>query len=68
MNELRVVQKHKDNLIAELNSKLEESKVVVQSKDKIIKDGGKMRQDLEEKMKKAEVIAKELRNTVKFDA
>ncbi|PHT97083.1 hypothetical protein BC332_33990 [Capsicum chinense] len=45
MNELRVVEKHKDKLIAELNSKLEESKVVVQSKDnkgkcvKILKKG-----------------------------
>lgn len=68
MNELRVLEKHKDTLIAELNSKLEESKLVVQSKDKIIEDEGKTRHDLEEKLKKAEAIAEELRNTAKFDA
>lgn len=67
-NELRVLEKHKDTLIAELNSKLEESNVVVQSKDKIIEDEGKARHDLEEKLKKAEAIAEELRNTAKFDA
>ncbi|XP_015070665.1 myosin-14 [Solanum pennellii] len=68
MNELRVVEKHKDTLVAELDCKLEESKVVVQSKDKIIEDEGKARHDLEEKLKKAEAVAEELRNTAKFDA
>ncbi|CAN4085704.1 unnamed protein product [Withania somnifera] len=68
MNELRVVEKHKGTLIAELNNKLEENKVVVQSKDKIIEDQGKTRSELEEKLKKAEAIAEELRNTTKFDA
>lgn len=68
MNELRVVEKHKDTLIAELDSKLEESKVIVQSKDKIIEEEGKARHDLEEKLKKADAIAEELRNTAKFDA
>lgn len=68
MNELRVVEKQKHTLIAELNSKLEESEVVVQSKDKIIEDQGQTRHDLEEKLKKAEARAEELRNTAKFDA
>ncbi|TMW86687.1 hypothetical protein EJD97_020998 [Solanum chilense] len=68
MNELRVVEKHKDTLVAELDCKLEESKVVVQSKDKIIEDEGKARHDLEEKLKKAEAVAEELRNTAKYEA
>ncbi|KAJ8554287.1 hypothetical protein K7X08_024965 [Anisodus acutangulus] len=58
----------KDAIIADLNSKLEESKVMLESKDKIIEDEGQTRHDLEEKLKKAEALAEELRNNVKSDA
>ncbi|XP_059304579.1 uncharacterized protein LOC132056410 isoform X2 [Lycium ferocissimum] len=68
MNELRVLEKKKDTVIADLNSKLEESKVMLLSKDKIIEDEGQKRHDLEEKLKKAEAIAEELRNAAKFEA
>ncbi|KAK4350970.1 hypothetical protein RND71_030283 [Anisodus tanguticus] len=67
MNELRVLEKRKDTTIADLNSKLEESKVMLQSKDKIIEEGQTCH-DLEEKLKKTEAIAEELRNSAKFDA
>lgn len=68
MNELRVLEKHKDTTIADLNRKLEESKVMLQSKDKIIEEERQKHHDLEETLKKAEAIAEELRNTAKFDA
>ncbi|XP_009589274.1 uncharacterized protein LOC107793936 [Nicotiana tabacum] len=68
MNELRVLEKQKDTIIADLNNKLEESKVMLQSKDKIIEEEGKRHYDVEEKLKKAEALAEELRNNAKFDA
>ncbi|XP_009782623.1 uncharacterized protein [Nicotiana sylvestris] len=68
MNELRVLEKQKDIIIADLNNKLEESNVMLQSKDKIIEEEGKRNYDFEEKMKKAEALAEELRNNANFDA
>ncbi|KAK4362918.1 hypothetical protein RND71_018159 [Anisodus tanguticus] len=41
---------------------------MLESKDKIIEDEGQTRHDLEEKLKKAEALAEELRNNAKFDA
>ncbi|PIN27123.1 hypothetical protein CDL12_00122 [Handroanthus impetiginosus] len=68
MNELRVVEMNKEKTVCELNEKLKESEAVLESKDKTIKEGGEMRREIEERVKKAENLADELRESLKCEA
>ncbi|KAJ6410998.1 hypothetical protein OIU84_007700 [Salix udensis] len=64
-NELRVLEKKNEEAIYELNEKLKEMKLLVQSKDKAVEEEEHKRKELEEKLAKAEKIAEELRETAK---
>lgn len=68
INELRVVEKNKDQSILELNEKLKEMELLVQSKDRILEEHEQKRKELEEKLTNAENITGELRETAKEEA
>ncbi|XP_061348995.1 uncharacterized protein LOC133294358 [Gastrolobium bilobum] len=65
LNELRVFEKNKDTAIFELNQKLKEMEVLVESRDKEIEEKKK---ELEEKLTKAEKDAQELRESARIEA
>ncbi|KAF2311769.1 hypothetical protein GH714_026611 [Hevea brasiliensis] len=68
MNELRVLQKSKEEAISEINDKLKEMELLVQEKDKALEEKEHKRKELEEKFTKAENSAEELRETAKREA
>ncbi|GLU12033.1 hypothetical protein SLE2022_287420 [Rubroshorea leprosula] len=68
INELRVLEKNRDESIAELDKKFQEMELLVQSKDKVIEESEQKRKELEEKLMKYESAAEELRETVKREA
>jgi chromosome segregation ATPase len=68
MSELRVLEKKNEEAISELNEKLNEMKLLVQSKDKAVEEEEHKRKELEEKLAKTEKIAEELRETAKRKA
>uniref|UniRef100_A0A6P3ZI62 myosin heavy chain, clone 203 n=1 Tax=Ziziphus jujuba TaxID=326968 RepID=A0A6P3ZI62_ZIZJJ len=68
MNELRVVEKKKDEDISELNDKLKELELLVQSKDKALEEEEQKRKELEEKLIEAKGVAEELRETAKRES
>jgi len=65
---LRVLEKKNEEAISELNEKLNEMKLLVQSKDKAVEEEEHKRKELEEKLAKTEKIAEELRETAKRKA
>ncbi|XWS50341.1 hypothetical protein CRYUN_Cryun12cG0079800 [Craigia yunnanensis] len=68
INELRVLEKKKDEEIADLNIKLNEMELLVESKDKIIEEMEQKGKELEEKVMKFESVAEELRETARREA
>ncbi|XP_056159596.1 uncharacterized protein LOC115680703 [Syzygium oleosum] len=68
VNEVRVRGKRKDEEISGLNERLKEMELLVQSKDKELQEEGLKRKELEEKIKKAENTAEELRENAKREA
>ncbi|XVE64411.1 hypothetical protein DITRI_Ditri07aG0098700 [Diplodiscus trichospermus] len=68
INELRVLEKKKDEEIADLRKKLNEMELMVESKDRIIEEMEQKGKELEEKVMKFESVAKELRETAKREA
>ncbi|KAF2291901.1 hypothetical protein GH714_036061 [Hevea brasiliensis] len=68
MNELRVLQKRKEEAISEINDKLKEMELLVQAKDKALEEEEHKRKELEEKLTKAENVLEELRETAKREA
>ncbi|KAK8513207.1 hypothetical protein V6N13_032454 [Hibiscus sabdariffa] len=65
MNELRVLEKKKDEEIAGLNNKLNEMEISMESKDKMIEEMELKVKELEEKAIKFESAAQELRESSK---
>nr|GMC98599.1 nucleoprotein TPR [Ipomoea batatas] len=68
MHELRVLGVKKDKTVSELDDKLRENEVALQSKDKMIEEAGQKCKELEEELRKAENVAEELRNAAKVEA
>ncbi|XP_010048975.2 putative leucine-rich repeat-containing protein DDB_G0290503 [Eucalyptus grandis] len=68
VNGARVLGKKKDEEISGLNERLKEMELVVQSKDKELQEEGLKRKELEEKLKKTENTAEELRENAKREA
>lgn len=68
MNELRVVDKKKEEAISELNDKLKGMELLGQSKDKALEEEEQKRKELEEKLTEAKRIAEELRETAKRES
>lgn len=68
MNALKVHEKTNEEAISELNGKLKEMELLVQSKDMVLEEEEHKRKELEEKLAKAEKIADELRETTKREA
>ncbi|XLT09490.1 hypothetical protein HN51_055283 [Arachis hypogaea] len=67
MNELRVFEKKKDEVISEMSQKLKEIEDLLESRDKVIQEGEQKRKKLEENLAKAEREAEELRESVKLE-
>lgn len=65
VNQVRVLGKKKDEEISGMNERLKEMELLVLSKDKELQEEGLKRKELEEKLKKAENTAEELRETAK---
>ncbi|KAA8533591.1 hypothetical protein F0562_030975 [Nyssa sinensis] len=68
LNELRVLETKNDEAISELNEKLEQQELLLQSKDKVLEEEEQKRREMEEKLKKAETVAEELREAAKREA
>lgn len=65
LNELRVLEKNKDEVITELNEQLQEKELLLQSKEDSIKEQLQKNLDLERKLKEATSVAEELREAAK---
>ncbi|KAK6936676.1 hypothetical protein RJ641_033706 [Dillenia turbinata] len=68
MNELRVFEKKKQEEISELNAKLQDKELLIQSKVKLLEVGEEKRRELEKKIEEVERIAEDLRETAKREA
>ncbi|WRX18374.1 hypothetical protein QQP08_010861 [Theobroma cacao] len=68
INELRVLEKKKNEEIAGLSKKFNEMELLVESKDKVIEEMEQKGKELEEKVMKFESIAEELRETAQREA
>ncbi|XP_021279150.1 uncharacterized abhydrolase domain-containing protein DDB_G0269086 isoform X4 [Herrania umbratica] len=68
INELRVLEKKKNEEIADLSEKFNEMELLVESKDKVIEEMEQKGKELEEKVMKFESVAEELRETAKREA
>ncbi|KAL5567753.1 hypothetical protein UlMin_024328 [Ulmus minor] len=68
MNELRIMEKRNEEAISEMNDKLKEMEVLVQTKDHALEEEEVQRKELEEKLKEAERVAEELRENSKREA
>lgn len=67
-NEFRVLQTKKDGALSELNEKIKELELLIQSKDKVLEEEERKKKELEEQLKKAEDAAEELRVAAKHAA
>ncbi|XP_048127751.1 cingulin [Rhodamnia argentea] len=67
-NEVRVIRKKKDEEISGLNERLKEMELLVLSKDKELQEEGLKRKEVEERFKKAENSAEEMREKAKREA
>ncbi|XVF53383.1 hypothetical protein PTKIN_Ptkin05aG0095100 [Pterospermum kingtungense] len=68
INELRILEKKKDEAIADLNTKLNEMEQLVEFKDKMIEEMEHKGKELEGKVMKFECVAEELRETANQEA
>ncbi|CAK9318175.1 unnamed protein product [Citrullus colocynthis] len=67
MNDARLLEK-KEEVISELNEKLKEMEMTLESKGKSLEEEIKKGSDLEERLSKAENVVEELRETAKREA
>ncbi|KAL0548802.1 hypothetical protein IC582_013275 [Cucumis melo] len=67
MNDARLLEK-KEGVISELNEKLKEMEMTLESKEKQLEEEIKKGSDLEERLSKAENVVEELRETAKREA
>lgn len=67
MNDARLLEK-KEEVISELNEKLKEMEMTLESKEKSLEEEIKKGSDLEERLSKAENVVEELRETAKREA
>ncbi|KAF7830726.1 unconventional myosin-XVIIIa [Senna tora] len=65
MNELRVFEKKREEVVSELNHKLTEMEGLVESRDKVLREEEQKRKEIEEKLAKAERDKEELREEAK---
>ncbi|XP_028790054.1 centromere-associated protein E-like [Neltuma alba] len=68
MNELRVFEKKKGEVISGLNLKLKEMEGLVESKDKALKEDEQKRKEIEDKLTKTERDKEELRESANREA
>lgn len=68
LNDLRILDKRKNEAMSELNKKLGEMEVLVKSKEKVLEEEERKRKELEEKVKSTETVLEELRETNKTKA
>ncbi|KAJ4850797.1 hypothetical protein Tsubulata_009786 [Turnera subulata] len=68
MNELRLLDKKKEEAISEMDDKLKDMEQLLESKDKAFQEEERKRKESEEKFMKAEKIAAELAETAKREA
>ncbi|XP_047958670.1 myosin-10-like isoform X2 [Salvia hispanica] len=64
MNDLKVVEAKRDMSVTELGDKMNEIDVILQLKDKMIEDAERRRLESEEKLKAAQDLAEELRESL----
>ncbi|KAL1550681.1 hypothetical protein AAHA92_18614 [Salvia divinorum] len=65
MNDLKVVEAKREMSVSELGDKVNEIEVILQLKDKMIEDAERRRLESEEKLKEAQDLAEELRESLK---
>ncbi|GAV66185.1 hypothetical protein CFOL_v3_09695 [Cephalotus follicularis] len=65
VNTLRVTEKKMDEAVSEFDEKLKSMELLVKSKDKALGEEERRKNELEEKLAKAENVAEELRETTK---
>ncbi|KAG6426580.1 hypothetical protein SASPL_110805 [Salvia splendens] len=65
MNDLKVVEAKREMSVTELGDKMNEIEVILQLKDKMIEDAERRRLESEEKLKAAQDLAEELRESLK---
>ncbi|KAL8148436.1 uncharacterized protein LOC141708286 [Apium graveolens] len=65
LNELKVLEKNKDEVITELSEQLQEKELLLQSKEDSIKEQLQKNLDLEGKLEEAKSVAEELREASK---
>ncbi|XP_057507887.1 uncharacterized protein LOC130790847 [Actinidia eriantha] len=68
MNELRVMQRKRDEAISESNDKLKEKDQLLQSKGKLLELEEQKRRGIEEKLEESKNVVEELRETSKREA
>ncbi|KAJ4954637.1 hypothetical protein NE237_011420 [Protea cynaroides] len=68
LNELKVLDSKKEEIISNLNGKVKEKELLIQSTDKALDAEVSKRKELEEKLQKVEAILEELRETAKKEA
>ncbi|KZV17201.1 nucleoprotein TPR-like [Dorcoceras hygrometricum] len=68
LNDLRVLENDKDKDISELKEKLKDNEVILLSKDKSLDEQQKKREEVEERLQKAEILVEELRENIKREA
>lgn len=65
LNELRVQERKREEIISELGTKLHEKEILINSKNRELEEEEQKRKDLEEKLERAEKVADELRETAR---
>lgn len=68
LNDLRVLDKRKNEAISDLNGKLQEMEVAMKCKEKMLEEGEKKRKELEEKVISVEAVLEGLRETTQSEA
>ncbi|XP_043717259.1 coiled-coil domain-containing protein 171 [Telopea speciosissima] len=68
LNELKVLDTKKEEVISSLNEKVKEKELLIQSTDKALEAEESKRKELEEKLQKVEAIVEELRQTANREA
>ncbi|CAO2838608.1 unnamed protein product [Amaranthus hypochondriacus] len=68
LNDLRILDKRKNEEISELNRKLGEMEVLFKSKEKVLEEETRKRKEYEEKVKSVEGVLEELRETNKRES
>ncbi|KAM7499782.1 hypothetical protein LguiA_024196 [Lonicera macranthoides] len=67
-NELKLVEVKRDEAVFKLKEQLHEKELLVKSKDKLLEEEENKMKELQEKLRKAETVANELREAAKLKA